>query len=231
LGQPLWPAAFATIYLVCLIFPHSLTFVWVEKHQSKQYGWHAVVRRWHRKVLLLFYGVISLLRRLDNRSATELEAADRRFRIWLTVALIVSVLILMPLDASLYDLHKNSDGVVVTVLWRVVSVLYAFARLGAIGMIILMGYRYFARRNDGSESMPTRMESAQLSAGQVSLGGHISGPSDPRVYTDEERPEGWYVDPSNPETMHYWGAGDSDDWMGTVRTPRKIRRAWRASRQ
>ncbi len=49
---------------------------------------------------------------------------------------------------------------------------------------------------------------------------------DPRKYTDEERPKGWYVDPSSPDRMRYWGVGDPPGWGGDTRTPRKIKRAW-----
>lgn len=51
---------------------------------------------------------------------------------------------------------------------------------------------------------------------------------DPRQYSDQDRPQGWYVDPSSPKRMRYWGTGDPFGWSGTTRTPRKIRRAWRA---
>jgi hypothetical protein len=60
-------------------------------------------------------------------------------------------------------------------------------------------------------------------AGDVPPTGHSQ---DPRNYTSENRPKGWYVDPRNPRQMRYWDAGDPPDWSGTARTPRKARRAW-----
>lgn len=51
---------------------------------------------------------------------------------------------------------------------------------------------------------------------------------DPRKYSDQDRPKGWYVDPSAPERMRYWGAGDPPGWGGATRTPRKMRRVWQA---
>lgn len=57
----------------------------------------------------------------------------------------------------------------------------------------------------------------------------VSHSWDPRSYSDQDRPKGWYVDPSSPNRMRYWGAGDSPGWGGTTRTPRKIRRAWRTA--
>ena len=49
---------------------------------------------------------------------------------------------------------------------------------------------------------------------------------DPRKYSDSERPKGWYIDPTTPSQMHYWGVGGTPGWTGTTRTPRKIRRDW-----
>jgi len=51
---------------------------------------------------------------------------------------------------------------------------------------------------------------------------------DPRRYSDEERPKGWYINPQAPGHMSYWGAGDPPDWGATARTPRKVRRDWEA---
>lgn len=50
---------------------------------------------------------------------------------------------------------------------------------------------------------------------------------DPRNYSDQDRPKGWYVDPADPDRMRHWGGSDSPRWSGTTRTPRKIKRAWR----
>jgi hypothetical protein len=52
---------------------------------------------------------------------------------------------------------------------------------------------------------------------------------DPRSYTDQTRPKGWYIDPRSPSRMVYWGAKDPPDWGATTRTPRKVRRAWQES--
>lgn len=42
--------------------------------------------------------------------------------------------------------------------------------------------------------------------------------------SDLGRPSGWYVDPDHPKRMRYWRADDAK-WLGTTKTPRKIRRA------
>jgi hypothetical protein len=54
----------------------------------------------------------------------------------------------------------------------------------------------------------------------------ISHSWDPRSYSDQDRPKGWYIDPGSPDRMRYWGAGDPLGWEGTTRTPRKVRREW-----
>jgi hypothetical protein len=65
---------------------------------------------------------------------------------------------------------------------------------------------------------PTGPESA--------VAGHSS---DPRDYSDDTRPKGWYVDPSSPGRIRYWSL-DPPGWRGSARTPRKLRREWKASR-
>jgi hypothetical protein len=50
---------------------------------------------------------------------------------------------------------------------------------------------------------------------------------DPGGDLDQDRPAGWYVDPDSPDRMRYWSARD-EEWMGTAKTPRKIRRVWDA---
>lgn len=50
---------------------------------------------------------------------------------------------------------------------------------------------------------------------------------DPRVYTDPERPTGWYVVPARPHRMRYWMAGEEPAWHPqSTRTPKKVREDW-----
>ncbi len=49
---------------------------------------------------------------------------------------------------------------------------------------------------------------------------------DPRNYADQDRPEGWYVNPTAPGRMRHWGGSDRPEWGGEMRTPRQIRKAW-----
>jgi hypothetical protein len=59
----------------------------------------------------------------------------------------------------------------------------------------------------------------------------VGGSWDPRMYADRDRPHGWYVDPSSPGRMLYWGEGEPPAWGASTRTPRKIKRAWTASNE
>ena len=45
---------------------------------------------------------------------------------------------------------------------------------------------------------------------------------DPRRYSDEERPNGWYVEPHSPHRMRYWIGGEQPGWRGKARTPGKV---------
>lgn len=49
---------------------------------------------------------------------------------------------------------------------------------------------------------------------------------DPRRYSDQDRPKGWYIDPDSPDRMRYWSTGDPPGWEGTTGTPEKVRREW-----
>ncbi|HEX4464909.1 MAG TPA: hypothetical protein VH042_09755 [Solirubrobacterales bacterium] len=49
---------------------------------------------------------------------------------------------------------------------------------------------------------------------------------DPRRYSDQDRPKGWYIDPGSPDRMRYWRTGDLPGWEGTTGTPKKVRREW-----
>jgi hypothetical protein len=55
-----------------------------------------------------------------------------------------------------------------------------------------------------------------------------AGPTqlDPRAYSDQKRPKGWYVDPTSPSRMRHWGGPERPSWNGNTRTPRKIKQQW-----
>ncbi len=63
---------------------------------------------------------------------------------------------------------------------------------------------------------------------QPTAAGSPRGSFDPRSYSDGDRPKGWYVDPTSPNSMRHWGGNERPAWTSSTRTPRKIRRAWHA---
>jgi hypothetical protein len=51
---------------------------------------------------------------------------------------------------------------------------------------------------------------------------------DPGVYSDEDRPPGWYVNPDAPWRMRYWNAEGEPGWSGkTTKTPKQVLANWR----
>ena len=58
-------------------------------------------------------------------------------------------------------------------------------------------------------------EQPEFSAGDAPRAGQRW---DPRDFSDQNRPKGWYIDPMNPSQMRYWGVGDPPSWTGTTRT-------------
>jgi hypothetical protein len=68
-----------------------------------------------------------------------------------------------------------------------------------------------------------------LSAATGSLESPRGDSIDPRDYSDETRPQGWYINPAAPHRMRYWARGERPGWaLKATRTPRKVRRAWDA---
>ncbi len=62
----------------------------------------------------------------------------------------------------------------------------------------------------------------------TSAGRPLGHPSDPRNYSDEDRPGGWYIDPASPGLMHYWvGEGERRWSESTTSTPKKTLLEWR----
>lgn len=85
-----------------------------------------------------------------------------------------------------------------------------------------------------AEKLPPRTGAASLAADPSEAVAPFTSPArprgnpiDPRSYSDAERPRGWWIDPSRPRVMRYWGAGERQGWSGSSHTPRKLRRAWR----
>lgn len=89
--------------------------------------------------------------------------------------------------------------------WQVAIGLASIALLLAPGSL-----RFVWRQRSGAVSGET---------GQTTM--------NPETSTDSDRLAGWHVDPDFPARMRYWSASDAR-WLGTTKTPRKIKRAWNA---
>jgi hypothetical protein len=51
-------------------------------------------------------------------------------------------------------------------------------------------------------------------------------------WSDENRPPGWYVDPSTPGRMRYWGADGTQTWSKrTAKTPKQTLAEWQDLKQ
>ena len=79
-------------------------------------------------------------------------------------------------------------------------------------------------RREAAQAPGLLGDPAQVGGGPQEAGHSL----DPRRYSDEDRPKGWYINPQAPGHMSYWGAGDPPGWGGTARTPRKVKKDWEA---
>lgn len=76
-----------------------------------------------------------------------------------------------------------------------------------------------------------RFPSVAQGSPAASVAGGAQKSFDPDEYEDDERPQGWYVDPNAPKRMRYWGAGGRPEWGASTKTPRKIRQEWEENRR
>ena len=115
----------------------------------------------------------------------------------------------------------------VGVLLQIIT--WSFAALAA-------GLLYFDLRARLVPVAAGEPQSQQPTSGPQSSPIEDAGPTvipswNPDGFEDHDRPRGWYVDPSDPSRMRFWGLGEPPGWGATMRTPRKIRRAWHAAQQ
>lgn len=144
------------------------------------------------------------------------ELTDERYGHVFVFAIYVGLITMVPIYLGSLGFEDDPTTVVSFLLGLVIQIFSL--SFGALATALL----YFDLR--------TRSEPAAAVAG---TSGDDSPPSDhsldPRSYSDQTRPKGWYVDPSSPDRMTYWGAGDPPEWGARTRTPRKVRRAWQES--
>jgi hypothetical protein len=144
------------------------------------------------------------------------DLTDERYGHVFVFAIYLSLITLVPIYLGSLGFEDDPTTVVSLLVGLLVQVFSL--SFGALATALL----YFDLR--------ARSEPA---AGRArALGGDSPQPDhspDPRSYTDQTRPKGWYIDPSSPGRMVYWGATDPPDWGAGTRTPRKVRRAWEES--
>jgi hypothetical protein len=172
-------------------------------------------------VLMLRWAVVAQTAAIEHEGWLPALRRSRRltegnYRHVAAFIVLVAVITIAPSIAGgiVFGHHDTSAASFLTGL--VVRVITAsFAALATA----LLYYDLLARREMATASA-TREEEAPI--------GTPRGSFDPRAYSDLDRPKGWYVDPAAPDRMRYWGGGEQPGWSGSTRTPRKIRRAWRA---
>jgi hypothetical protein len=118
--------------------------------------------------------------------------------------------------------HDSTDAASFLVGVIVQVALYSFTALATASMYYDLRVRRGAAKVPGPGGVDPR---ASGPVGDSPAPGDHS--LDPRRYSAEDRPKGWYIDPDRPSRMRYWNGGDPPDWSATTtRTPRKIKRAW-----
>lgn len=148
------------------------------------------------------------------------ELVRGNYRHVIAYGLLVFLVVLIPIAVGI--------GVVETGISKPASVVLGIAldivawSFGALATALL----YFDLRTRlpaelvGAEPQPVPMSPAEE---------ETEHDLDPRLYTDESRPAGWYVNPAAPHRMRYWARGERPGWaLKATRTPRKVRRAWDA---
>jgi hypothetical protein len=137
-------------------------------------------------------------------------------------SIVVALITVVPtlLIGSAFGHHSTSAA-----SFLVAVTLQVFTRsFGALAAALLyFDLRFRHKDSDVEASVAPELTADPLPAG---VGPRQTDHSwDPRMYSDEDRPNGWYVAPSDPGRMQYWG-GEPPIWGATTRTPRKIRRSW-----
>lgn len=125
---------------------------------------------------------------------------------------LTSLILLAPLVLFALALHGDPAGVRILVETPLQILVVSFTALATA----LLYYDLRARRGAlAAEWHETGESDPRAAPADHSL--------DPRDYSDEERPNGWYVDPQSPHRMRYWLGGEQPGWRGKARTPGKVR--------
>jgi hypothetical protein len=89
----------------------------------------------------------------------------------------------------------------------------------------LLYFDLTARLHEGARGVAMTEPSADAADSEVP-----SGPGDPLTpdgYTDQNRPRGWYIDPSQPRRMRFWAADGKPGWSKRpAKTPGQMMVEW-----
>jgi hypothetical protein len=89
----------------------------------------------------------------------------------------------------------------------------------------LLYFDLTARLREGAREVVVPEPGASTAAGEAP-----SVPGDPLTpfsYSDENRPRGWYIDPTQPRRMRYWAADGKPGWSKrTAKTPGRMLVEW-----
>ncbi|HUC06810.1 MAG TPA: hypothetical protein VMR96_01875 [Solirubrobacterales bacterium] len=148
------------------------------------------------------------------------ELTDGRYGHVFVFVIYVGLITFVPIYLGSLGFEDNPTSAVSLLVGLLVQVFSL--SFGALATALL----YFDLRTRSKSVAIGARTGPGLIEGDSSQADH---PRDPRSYTDQTRPKGWYIDPRSPKRMVYWGATDPPDWGATARTPRKVRRAWEES--
>ncbi len=155
-----------------------------------------------------------------KRSFT-LTRGSRWHSFWVvTVAVLLAGVVFAPLFLG----FRHSDTTVLTFLGGVVAqvVVRSFEAL-ATGLLY---FDLLAR--SATAAKPWSGDPADLLPPPTVPVVAPKGPAiDPRSWTNQDRPAGWYIDPDNPGRMRYWAADRKGVWnRNAAKTPAQTLREW-----
>lgn len=138
---------------------------------------------------------------------------------WRLFALFVFIGVLTMGPALLLGFAFGSETTVISFFVGLALMIFAYSFTALISAVVYFDLRV---------RLGTRAPAVSGAVGEGDAPvtpGATQGSWDPRVYSDLERPKGWYIEPAAPGRMRYW-AGGAAGWQGGTSTPRKVREEW-----
>ena len=138
MAQSVWLAGTGAILLACLLAPSSRTFIWAKRTQKTQHPWHAAMERLYGRFLATAYALI-----------TRIPWVDKAGRGMLIGLLAACVVVLLPLDGTLRNLHhgSGSGSAFVDVFYRIVSFADGLAQVALVIAVVMAIHHYLTKRS------------------------------------------------------------------------------------